>query len=144
MIARRSLLALAVLGACVSKPPPTSETGGTITGVVRYAGPEHGALRIGVFAAFPPTGAPLAELAIDDPSFPQAYAIRGLPTGRYFVLAIVDTDPRDGDRYRPRVDPGGTFGRYDSPAAVSVVGADPTAGVDIQLAAPSARSPWDR
>jgi hypothetical protein len=144
MIPRSSLVALALLGACVAKPPPTAETAGSITGVVRYAGPEHGALRIGVFAAFPPTGAPLAELSIDDPSFPAPYAIRGLPTGRYFVLAIVDTDPRDGDRYRPRVDPGGTFGRYDSPASVSVVATDAITGVDIELVAPSQRSPWDR
>lgn len=132
-----------LLAACLPGETAPGDGVGTISGVVRYAGPEAGTLRVAVFAGFPPTGAPVAETAIDAPRFPQPYAVSGLPPGRYFVLAIVDVDPGDGDRYRPRVDPGGTAGRYDSPAAVAVDAAGPTRGVDIQLVAPAPGSPWD-
>lgn len=117
---------------------------GTISGVVRYDGPETGALRVVAYRAFPPTGAPAGEVAIDTPRFPQAYALGGLPPGRYFVLAIVDTDPADGDRYHPRVDPGGAFGRYDAPASVTVSLSTATTLIDVDLARPARGSPWER
>jgi hypothetical protein len=145
MIRTTSLVTLAVsLAACVSGSPTSSESAGTITGVVRYAGPEHGTLRVAVFASFPPRGAPVAEISIDTPTFPQRYEVIGVPPGRYFVLAVVDTNPADGDRYRPRVDPGGTFGRYDSPASVVLDTSAPASAVDISLVPPTAASPWDR
>ena len=139
----RTALALAVV-ACTSGTPPPGQAAGTITGVVDYDGAEPGVLRVAVFASFPPRGAPVAEIAIDEPTFPHAYQVPGVPPGRFFVLAMVDTSPDDGDRYRPRVDPGGTFGRYDSPAAVTTTTAGATTGVDIVLVAPASGSPWDR
>lgn len=139
----RAALALAVVG-CTSGAPPAGVAAGTVAGTVDYAGAETGVLRVAVFASFPPRGAPVAEVAIDDPTFPQPYQLTGVPPGRYFVLAMVDTSPDDGDRYRPRVDPGGTFGRYDSPAAITTSALGATVGVDLVLAAPASGSPWDR
>lgn len=138
------LSSLVVLGGCVSGAAPPGTSPGTITGVIDYDGPETGTLRVAVFASFPPTGAPLAEVAIDEPHFPQPYQLTGVRPGRHFVLAVVDTDPADGDRYRPRVDPGGAFGRYDNPATVRVDEIAATAGIDIALVAPAPGSPWDR
>lgn len=81
---------------------------------------------------------------IEQPVFPQRFEVSGVPPGRYFVLALVDTNPGDGDRYRPRVDPGGTFGRYDSPASIVLDATAALTSVNIELAAPTAASPWDR
>jgi hypothetical protein len=139
----RLSITLFALAACTAGTSAT-DAPGTITGVVRYDGPETGALRIVAYTAFPPTGAPAGEVAIDAPRFPQNYTLPGLPPGRYFVLAIVDTDPGDGDRYRPRVDPGGAFGRYDNPATVTVSLSTATPHIDVDLARPSRGSPWDR
>lgn len=60
------------------------------------------------------------------------------------MLAVVDVDPSDGVRYRPRVDPGGTFGRYDSPAAITLDVGQPALDVDLELVAPTPSSPWER
>lgn len=138
-----ALFALALV-ACTAGGSAPAEPAGTVVGVVDFDGATPGVLRVAAWGAFPPVGPPLAEVAIDEPSFPQPYQLRGLPPGRYFVLAIVDVDPEDGDRYHPRVDPGGTFGRYDSPAAVTTTATAPTFGVDIHLVAPAPGSPWDR
>ena len=138
------VLTLATLAGCVSGTAPPDEAVGTVSGVVSYGGGETGILRVAVFSSFPPRGTPVAEVAIDDPTFPQAYQVLGLPPGRYFVLAIVDTDPADGDRYRPAFDPGGAFGWYDSPASITVSATGATPDVDIGLAAPAPGSPWDR
>ncbi len=140
----RAALLSSLLVACVSGSAPPGEAAGTIRGEIRYDGAERGALRVALYASFPPRGAPVAELAIDAPVFPQAYQLDGVPPGRYFVLALVDTDPADGDRYRPRVDPGGTYGRYDSPASVVVGATAAVTAVDFGLVAPTRSSPWDR
>lgn len=136
-------LALA-LTACTAGSPAPAQAAGTVTGVIEYAGREAGPLRVAVFASFPPRGAPVAEVVIEDPVFPQAYAVHGVPPGRYFVLALVDTNVDDGDRYRPRVDPGGTFGAYRSPASITVETSGAASGIDIGLVAPAPGSPWDR
>lgn len=141
---RFTLVLLAALVACTAGSPPPGEAAGTISGVITYGGTEPGVLRVAVFAAFPPRGAPVAEIAIDDPTFPQPYLIHQVPPGRYFVLAMVDTSPDDGDRYRPRVDPGGTFGRYDSPAPITIGTTGAATAVDVGLVAPAPGSPWDR
>ena len=138
------VIAATILAACVSGAAPADEASGTVTGVVSYDGAEAGGLRVAVFATFPPRGAPVAEVAIDAPVFPQAYQVTGVPPGRYFVLAIIDTVPDDGDRYRPQVDPGGAFGRYDSPATITVTTTGATSGVDLRMVAPAPGSPWDR
>lgn len=136
-----SLVLCAAFAACA---PGASDPGGVVSGTIDYAGDEAGTLRVAVFSSFPPRGAPVAEIAIEGPSFPQPYAIRGVPPGRYFVLALVDTNVDDGDRYRPRVDPGGTFGPYRSPAAITLQPTQAASGVDIELVAPTPSSPWDR
>jgi hypothetical protein len=139
------VLALALAaGACAAGDTPAGGGAGTISGEVRYDGAEVGTLRVSAFTRFPPIGAPTAEVAIDAPRFPQPYQLSGLPPGRYFVLAIVDVDPGDGDRYRPRVDPGGAFGRSLSPAAITVELSAPRDGVDVVLDPPHQGSPWDR
>lgn len=142
----RSVFAsLALFGALVACAPGTSsDTAGTVSGTIDYAGAESGTLRVAVFSSFPPRGAPVAEVAIEAPTFPQAYVVRGVPPGRYFVLALVDTNVEDGDRYRPRVDPGGTFGPYRSPASITLEPTRAASGVDIELVAPTPGSPWDR
>jgi len=83
----------------------------------------------------------VAEVAIDEPRFPQDFDVAGVPPGRYFVLAIVDSDPEDGDRYRPSVDAGGAFGGIRRPQAVTVnlLGAE---NVDVALSDPRPDSPW--
>lgn len=129
---------------CTSGSTAPGDAPGTIVGVVDYDRAAPGTLRVAVFSSFPPAGAPVAEIAIDEPSFPQPYQVRGVPPGRYFVLAMVDGDPDDGDRYRPRTDPGGAYGAYLSPAAVTVTTLAPVVGIDVRLEPPTARSPWDR
>lgn len=137
-------LAALALAACTAGSPATGQTAGTVSGVIDYDGREPGPLRVAVFPSFPPRGAPVAEVVIEAPVFPQAYAVHGVPPGRYFVLALVDTNVDDGDRYRPRVDPGGTFGAYRSPASISIDTSGATSGIDIDLVAPAPGSPWDR
>lgn len=130
--------------ACVAGSAPLADQPGSMSGIVDYDGAEPGPLRVVAYASFPPRGAPSARVTIEEPRFPQPYTLTGLAPGRYFVLAIVDTVPGDGDRYRPRVDPGGAFGRYQSPVAVTLDGEHAALDIDIELAPPSAGSPWDR
>lgn len=111
-------------------------------GIVDYAGEVDGALQIAVFPGFPPRGAPLASTRIDAPVFPQAYEINGVPPGRYYVLAIIDADPRDGDRFRPSMDPGGAFGTFEAPVSVFIDPILDLAPVHIELLDPSETSPW--
>ncbi|MBK7535704.1 MAG: hypothetical protein IPI49_10130 [Myxococcales bacterium] len=133
-----------LLAACTAGSPPPEQTAGTVSGVIEYRGQESGPLRVAVFSSFPPRGAPVAEVVIEDPVFPQAYAVHGVPPGRYFLLALVDTNVDDGDRYRPRVDPGGTYGAYRSPASITVETSGSASGIDLGLVAPAPGSPWDR
>lgn len=137
-------VAALVVAACTPGGSPPGEAPGTITGVVRYDHASAGTLRVAAFASFPPVGPPVVEIAVDEPTFPQPYQLTGLPPGRYFVLAMVDVDPDDGDRYRPRIDPGGTYGSYTSPVSVTTSATAATAGIDVHLVAPAAGSPWDR
>lgn len=119
-----------------SAPPPAIE--GTIT----YDGAVAGDLQVAVFATFPPHGEPLAIKRVAGPTFPYHYSIEGLPPGRYFVLAMVDADPTDGDNFRPKKDPGGAVGGYHSPQSVTVAMARAPARGDIQLSPPAAASPY--
>lgn len=140
---RNIALSVALVGfSCVGADDSADEVGaGVVRGVVRYDGSMEGPLRVGVFTSFPPRGAPIASVEIALPVYPQSYEIRGVPPGRFFVLAIVDTDPADGDRYHPTRDPGGAVGQYDDPRGVIV---DPagTPPADIDLVDPRALSPW--
>ncbi|MBI2893370.1 MAG: hypothetical protein HYY06_07440 [Deltaproteobacteria bacterium] len=136
-----SCVVLAVMS-CVGADDAAEPVGaGVVRGVVRYDGSMQGPLRVGVFTSFPPRGAPIASVEISSPTYPETYEVPGVPPGRYFVLAIVDTDPSDGDRYHPTRDPGGAVGRYDDPWSVVV---DPagTPAQDIELVDPRALSPW--
>jgi hypothetical protein len=136
------MVAFAIGCSAAGEPEPSVPRAGVVRGVVDYAGDLDGPLRIGVFASFPPRGRPMTSVEIGEPVFPQAYEIRGVPPGRWFVLAVVDRDPTDGDRYHPSIDPGGAVGRYEAPESVVVdadIGAD---GQDIVLVDPSANSPW--
>lgn len=109
---------------------------GVVRGTVNYNGQRTGILRIAVFASFPPRGSPLAEVAIDGPTFPQAFEVHGVQPGRHFVLAIIDADPADGDRFNPRLDPGGAHGGRDSPIAIAVDVTQGAPGVSIDLLEP--------
>ena len=84
----------------------------------------------------------MAELRVENPSFPYVYTLTGLPPGRYFVLAIVDTDPFDGPGLRAAVDPGGAFGGYAAPLAVTVPLVGGASEVDVDLQEPASSSPW--
>ena len=106
-----ALTAAMIAASCAAGPSDPGAPPGSVSGMVAYTGAEPGVLRVAVFATFPPFGPPVAETAIDEPSFPQPYQVAGLPPGRYFVLAMIDTSPEDGDRYHPDVDPGGAFGQ---------------------------------
>lgn len=134
----------ALVASCVPGTGSPGSSSESVSGVIEYEGDTQGPLRVGAFTSFPPVGPPVAEVAIEQPIFPQAYEIRGLPPGRYFVLAMIDSDPADGDRYRPRVDPGGAYGAYRNPAAISTELAQPTKHIDVHLLAPHGGSPWDR
>ncbi len=136
MTGRTLGMLLALLG-CASGTSGSA----AVEGVVRYDGRVQGPLRVAVFASFPPRGAPLAEVTIENPRYPQPYAVTGVPPGRVFVLAIVDADVDDGDGYRPEVDAGGAFGGYDRPLAVTVESGR-AENVDLTLLDPHARSPW--
>ncbi|MFO0722475.1 MAG: hypothetical protein U1E65_01750 [Myxococcota bacterium] len=129
---------------CVPGTTTPGDSADSVSGVIAYEGEARGPLRVAAFSSFPPVGPPIAEIAIEEPRFPQAYEIRGLPPGRYFVLAMIDSDPEDGDRYRPRVDPGGCYGDYKNPASISTNTAQPTRNVDVHLLPPHGGSPWDR
>lgn len=143
-----TLVGLAVV-ACGNTPGniPTDidgwVSGGVIRGSVAYPGARQGALEVAAFTTFPPNGLPMVTQRIESPSFPQAYELRSLPPGRYFVLAIIDTDPTDGDRYHPTLDPGGTYGEYTGPWSLAVSGTR-GAVADVELIDPSSTSPWVR
>lgn len=115
---------------------------GVVRGVVDYAGTIEGPLRVAVFPSFPPRGAPLAVQVIEEPLFPQPYEIAGVPPGRWFVLAILDRDRADGERFHPTIDPGGAVGRFEAPASVLVDGVLGAEGQDIELVDPDPSSPW--
>lgn len=135
------LCAFALTG-CYGGGGSTAPGPPTLHGIIDYAGDVDGVLQIAVFETFPPRGAPLARTLIENPVFPQAYEINGIPPGRYYVLAIVDADARDGDRFRPSMDPGGAFGTFEAPVAVSIDPFDAAAPVHIELLDPSDTSPW--
>ena len=113
-----------------------------LRGIIDYEGDIEGALEVAVFPNFPPRGAPLAHTRIDAPVFPQAYEINGIPPGRYYVLAIVDADASDGDRFRPSMDPGGAFGTFAAPVSIFIDPHVDATPVHIELLDPSDTSPW--
>ncbi len=143
---RASLAVAALAGpwtACDdSGPASSSPPSAAIAGTIAYDGAVAGDLQVAVFATFPPHGEPLAIKRVAAPTFPYHYSIEGLPPGRYFVLAMVDADPADGDNFRPQKDPGGAVGGYLSPQSVTVGMAQGPARGDIQLSPPTARSPY--
>lgn len=141
------LVLIPLLACGFSCVPGNLGSGGStesVSGVIEFDGEVRGALRVAAFSSFPPVGPPIAEVSIEAPTFPQAYELHGLPPGRYFILAMMDADPADGDRYRPRVDPGGAYGAYRNPAAISTDLAQPTQHIDVRMLAPHGGSPWDR
>lgn len=138
-----ALLLLAACGTSSDGGAPLG-VGNTVKGVVNYDGAVTGPLRVAVFPSFPPRGAPLAEQWFDAPAYPQAYELTNVPAGRWFVLAIVDADPDDGDRFHPLTDAGGAFGSYLAPQAVSITAQVGAQAVDVSLVDPSPTSPWGR
>lgn len=139
------ILLLASTGLPASCGPPSTLPEGSavaVRGVVRYAGRLSGPLRVAVYPSFPPRGAPMAQQVFDRPAFPQPFEIAGVPGGRYFVLAIVDTDVQDGDRFHPTRDPGGAYGGYATPLALAVDAASGARGADVDLVDPSDAPPW--
>lgn len=141
-------LTLGSLLGCDSAVAPSGErpagTAGTVRGEVHYSGQQRGPLKIAVFTSFPPVGAPVSFQEFTAPVYPQPFVVSGVPSGRYFILAVVDVDPADGDRFRPAVDPGGAFGSFRSPAPVTVDAVVGAEGVQIELVDPSPDSPWSR
>lgn len=135
--------ALAALASCAGYEPTSGEPG-LVRGVVEYHGTRTGPLRVGAFPSFPPRGRPFVMQTIDHPVFPQAYELRDVPEGRWFVLAIVDTNVENGDRYRAAEDPGGAFGAYTLPMPVTVGLTQGAGAVDVELADPSPSSPYLR
>jgi hypothetical protein len=139
---RLAALALGLTACGYDNAASMAAPSGVMRGVVAYDGPVTGALEVAVFSVFPPRGVPMARWRAETPEFPQPYEIDAVPAGRWFVLAMVDVDPTDGDRYHPNRDPGGAYGVYGNPAAITMsqlAGAD---SVDIDLVEPSAASIW--
>lgn len=136
-------MAFASTMACTATEPTSGEPG-LLRGVVEYNGDLAGPLRVGVFSSFPPRGRPFVMQTIEHPTFPQEYELRDVPAGRWFVLALIDTDVDNGDRYRSAEDPGGAFGAYALPLPVSVGPTQGAAAVDIELVDPSTTSPYLR
>lgn len=143
---KRRTLAMLALGAALAavgcmESASSAGSQPAVRGVVDYDGPLEGPLTVAVFTSFPPRGQPFAQQKFENPSFPQPYEIYGVPSGRYFVLAIIDADTGDGDRFNPLRDPGGAFGTFESPVAVTVDTTLATAGLDFDLVDPSPQSP---
>jgi hypothetical protein len=120
----------------------TTPLSGGVRGLVHYPGANSGALKVALFSSFPPRGAPVATQDITHAVYPQSYQLQGIPAGRYFVLAIVDTDASDGVRFRPTVDPGGAFGGFRTPQSLTVDAVEGASDIDIDLVDPSDSSPW--
>lgn len=141
----RLLLLSGAMVACDSSHSPGGPGAGSgvLSGEVRYGGASRAPLKVAVFDAFPPRGAPVAFAEYSAPAYPQAFVLRGLPSGRYFLLAVADADRSDGEGFRPQVDPGGAYGGFASPVAITVDAAG-AAGVVVDLQDPSADSPWSR
>ncbi len=141
----RALIVLALCSAsigCVTSEPEGSGSAGVVRGTVTYSGQVTGPLRVALFGSFPPRGKPLAEVVIDRPAVNQHYEVHGVPPGRSFVLAMIDADSDDGDRYHPTIDPGGAYGSYLAPKAVMVDPELGAAAVDIVLQEPDINSPY--
>ena len=138
-----AVMAFAMLSSCTAYEPTSGEPG-LLRGVIEYTGTHTGPLRVGVFPTFPPRGRPFVMQTIDHPVFPQTYELRGVPEGRWFVLALVDTNLENGDRYRAAEDPGGAFGAYSLPLPVSVGPTQGADAVDVELVDPSTSSPYLR
>ncbi len=122
-------VAMAMWTGCDTAPgggADSAVTPGEVRGEVHYQGSREGPLKIAVFGSFPPRGAPVAFQEFTAPVFPQPFVVRGVPAGRYFVLAVLDVNPGDGDRFRPKVDPGGASGSLTAPTPITV---DPIVGV---------------
>lgn len=115
---------------------------GRVSGAISYQGGYVGPLQVALFRSFPPRGTPVARVDISEPTFPQPFELEDLMPGTYFLLAIVDADPTDGDRYHPHDDPGGAFGSYNKPMSITLTTTSGARDVDIELVDPSATSPW--
>ncbi|MEK6606485.1 MAG: hypothetical protein AABZ30_02385 [Myxococcota bacterium] len=115
--------------ACGNAPPS-----GRITGEVRYGGRLQGVLLLAVYDHFPPAGTPLATVAIENPRFPQAFALETRP-GPVYVLAALDTSPDDGLRYHSRVDAGAAWPALRTPEPLRL-GPAQTLRVDLDLEDP--------
>lgn len=122
--------------------PSTLEQG--VRGVIHYRGNREGTLHVAAFSSFPPRGAPLAQIEIRKPQFPQEYVLPRTQSGRVFVLAVLDVDETDGDNYHPSVDPGGAYGSYRFPETVTVGDTQLENPLSIELVDPSLDSPWSR
>ncbi|MDQ3265659.1 MAG: DUF2141 domain-containing protein [Myxococcota bacterium] len=132
-------VALAVWLGCETAGSSGAESAGTpgaVQGEVHYEGNRQGPLKIAVFASFPPRGAPVAYQEFTAPVFPQPFVVRGVPAGRYFVLAVLDVNQGDGDRFRPAVDPGGASGSLTAPMPITVDAIGGFTGVRIDLLDP--------
>lgn len=139
------LLALVLAGcAADQESEPGVATAGVVRGTITYAGPLRGPLVVAIFPSFPPRGAPIAQQRIESPRFPQPYEIQGVPAGAWYVLAIVDTDLSDGQRFHPSRDPGGAFGAEQAPWSLRLEPAGGAQDIDISLIDPAATSPWMR
>lgn len=121
---------------------PQRPAGGVVRGTVHYDGVLQGPLVVAVFASFPPRRAAMAMQRIDDPIFPQSYEIQGIPEGRYFLLAMVDTDPLDGERYHPSLDPGAAYGSHVAPTSLVVSSTAGAPEANMMLVDPGASAPW--
>lgn len=135
-------LACALLFAACGDPDSDTGPAASVEGTITYEGTTVGDLQIAVFSSFPPRGEPVTVVRIERPVFPYHYNLDRLPPGRYYVLAMIDADPSDGDNFRPTRDPGGAVGGYVSPQSVTVSFSEPIARGDIELRAPSADSPY--
>ncbi len=60
---------------------------------VDYAGAAAGPLQVGAFTTYPPTGAPAAIVRVDDPVYPVQVTLKGLESGTWHAVAMVDQLP---------------------------------------------------
>lgn len=68
---------------------------GTIEGSVSYGGVRSGILKVGLFLQCPPAGPPvdLIRAQVDQPVFPQAFSLKNVKPGLYYVYAYLDVEP---------------------------------------------------
>jgi len=73
--------------------PPADLVLADVEVTVAYTGADNSPLVVGAFASNPPSGAPVAHVRIDKPTFPRKVKLRDVEKGTWYIIALLDHDP---------------------------------------------------